>query len=68
MKKPEEIKKALKLCSELCGKNCPYHGDKEDYECQALLADDALVLIKRLEAQLARHENLIVDVLKEMAE
>ena len=64
MKKIDEIKKGLKQCRGLCGRSCPYHNDADDYECQTLLAGDAIALIEQLEAQLAKRDNLI-DVLED---
>lgn len=72
MKMPEEIKKALKACNKEpislrnCAAECPYHVGT--YSCLWDLRKDSLALIEQLEAQIARQENLIVDVLKEMAE
>ena len=49
MKKSDEIKNGLNQCRGLCGVSCPYHNDADDYECQTLLAGDAIALIEQLE-------------------
>ena len=64
MKKTEEIKKALMICTAGCGDDCPYYGDCEDYSCQEVLVSDALNHIEQLEAQLAKRDKLI-DVLED---
>lgn len=65
MKKTEEIKEGLRICTQEdhCD-GCPY--EKIDF-CETYLERDALACIEQLEAQLAKRDNLI-DVLREMAE
>lgn len=51
-KTPDEIKKGLECCHEMCSRgNCPY---REDPECTISARKDALALIQQLEAQVPR--------------
>ena len=52
-KTPDEIKKGLEMCNPLdCDIDCPYAGEED--MCIAKMAQDALILIQRLEAQVPR--------------
>lgn len=49
MKTPDESKKGLECCIEMCCRgNCPYF---EDPECTTSVRKDALALIRQLEAE-----------------
>ena len=64
VRKSDEIKKGLRICTVGCNKDCPYMCCSEDYSCQEVIVSDALALIEQLEAQLAKRDNLI-DVLED---
>lgn len=49
MKSPDEIKKGLECCTEMCNsESCPYW---EDSDCTTNVRNDAIALIKQLEAE-----------------
>ncbi len=56
MKTPDEIKKGLECCNEMCDSSCPYW---EDSECPISVRNDALAYIKQLEADNAQQARCI---------